>query len=387
MAKGVETDAVNDAGSKVAKVLQICLSDGKGGMELYVDRVIEDLKEEGVEVIGICLGQTRIETYFERNQVAFKAFSSNGEALRNVWRIRRWLIDENVRVIHCHKSSDLRLTALLKILLPSIRVLYTDHVGGQRAKKSPYHRFAYGNVDRVLSISQATHARNVRNLPVARERVICLPHGVNTDTYRPVTDADTIKAKRLELGIPESAVAIGLPGRVTPGKGQDVWVKALLQLPEELDFFAVSIGGTDYASGGTETFYQTLLKMIEGTPLANRIRFLGHRSDLTEILPVLDLVCIPSENEAFGLTIIESMACAMPIIGSNTGSLPELVSPECGVLVDPFDVNAWRDAQASLIEDDARRRAMGAAARARVERHFSHKQHVKRLMAYYDALS
>ncbi|UYF99986.1 glycosyltransferase family 4 protein [Halomonas sp. GD1P12] len=397
MAKGLETDGVeaggantegdHPAGGKAAKVLQLCMSDGKGGMELYVDRVIEDLHAEGVEVIGICLRQTRIETYFQRHGVAFKAFSSNLDALKNAWRIRRWLIDENVRIVHCHKSSDLRLTALLKLLLPNLRVLYTDHVGGQRAKKSPYHRFAYRNVDYVLSISQATHARNVNNLPVPRERVICLPHGVNIDTYHPVTDRASIAAKRAELGIPESAVAIGLPGRVTPGKGQDVWVKALLALPQELDFFAVSIGGTDYASGGTEEFYQTLVELIDGTPLADKIRFLGHRSDLTEILPVLDLVCIPSENEAFGLTIIESMACAMPIIGSNTGSLPELVDKDSGVLVGPFDIDAWQRAMAALIEDDARRRAMGAAARTRVERHFSNRQHVKRLMGYYDALA
>lgn len=369
------------------KVLQLCMSDGKGGMELYVDRIVEDLQAEGVEVIGICLHQTRIETYFARHDVPHLAFDSNGQALKSVWRIRRWLIDEGVRVIHCHKSSDLRLTALLKLVLPSIRVLYTDHVGGQRAKKSPYHRFAYQNVDRVLSISQATFARNVKNLPLPRERVICLPHGVNTDTYHPALNAAAVAAKRCELGIPESAVVIGLPGRVTPGKGQDVWVKALLALPEQLNFFAVSIGGTDYASGGTETFYDSLTAMIEGSSLAGRIRFLGHRADLAAILPALDLVCIPSENEAFGLTIIESMACAMPIIGSNTGSLPELVDEASGVLVAPFDALAWRDAMVELIENDARRRAMGAQARARVERHFSNRQHVKRLTSYYDALS
>lgn len=369
------------------KVLQLCMSDGKGGMELYVDRVIEDLQAEGVEVIGICLSDTRIETYFQRNGVAYRAFKSNLQALGSAWGLRRWLIDEHVRVIHCHKSSDLRLTALLKLLLPSIRVLYTDHVGGQRPKKSPYHRFAYGNVDRVLSISQATFARNVKNLPLPRERVTCLPHGVDTTTYRPATNAAAVAAKRAELGIPEGAVAIGLPGRVTQGKGQDVWVKALLELPDELDFFAVSIGGTDYASGGTEAFYRELVAMIKGTPLADKIRFLGHRADLAEILPALDLVCIPSENEAFGLTIIESMACAMPIIGSNTGSLPELVDEASGVLVGPFDVAAWRDALAALIEDDARRRAMGEAARQRVERHFSNRQHVKALIGYYEALA
>ena len=240
MAKGVEAEGVKSAGiktegghqasGKAAKVLQLCMSDGKGGMELYVDRVIEDLNAEGVEVIGICLRQTRIETYFQRHGVAFKAFSSNLDALKNAWRIRRWLIDENVRIVHCHKSSDLRLTALLKLLLPSLRVLYTDHVGGQRAKKSPYHRFAYRNVDYVLSISQATHVRNVNNLPVPRERVICLPHGVNIDTYHPVTDKERIAAKR--------AISYGYRNVLWFAGGAEAWEAAGFKLqpatPEEV---------------------------------------------------------------------------------------------------------------------------------------------------------
>ncbi|MBZ5487401.1 glycosyltransferase family 4 protein [Halomonas aquamarina] len=365
------------------KVLQLCMSDGKGGMELYVDRVIEDLKEEGWEVLGICLENTKVEAYMQRNDVAYKAFKSTLAALANVVGIRRWLVDQGVKVMHCHKSSDLRLSSLLKCLMPDLKVLYTDHVGGRRPKKNPYHRFAYGKVDRVLSISQATHQRNVSNLPVPRERIVCLPHGVNIDTYRPCHDGQAIRAKRDALGVPDGAVVIGLPGRVTPGKGQDIWVKALLALDPSLDFHALSIGGTGYASGGTESFYAELQAMIAGTPLAQKITFLGHRNDLTEILPVLDLVCIPSENEAFGLTIIESMACGMPIIGSNTGSLPELVDSACGVLVGPYDVSAWARAIGTMVQDEAGREAMGRAARERVEQRFSNKRHVKCLIEYY----
>ncbi|OJA06232.1 glycosyltransferase family 4 protein [Halomonas sp. QHL1] len=365
------------------KVLQLCMSSGKGGMEIYVDRAIEDLKEEGWEVIGICLENTKVEAYMQLNGVAYKAFKSNLAALANVLGIRRWLIDQGVKVVHCHKSSDLRLSALLKCLMPNINVLYTDHVGGRRTKKSPYHRFAYGKVDRVLSISQATHQRNVSNLPVPPKHVICLPHGVNISTYRPCHDAQAIRAKRDALGVPDGAVVIGLPGRVTPGKGQDVWVKALLALNPALDFYALSIGGTDYASGGVESFYAELQGLIVGTLLEGKISFLGHRSDLAEILPVLDMVCIPSENEAFGLTIIESMACGMPIIGSNTGSLPELVDSASGVLVGPHDIDAWATAMGTMVRDDTGRQAMGRAARARVEQHFSNKKHVKRLIELY----
>ena len=81
------------------KVLQLCLSDGKGGMELYVDRVIEDLVSEGWEVRGICLKDTKVESYMQRNEVPYKAFSSNGQALSQLFSIRRWLIKEGISVI------------------------------------------------------------------------------------------------------------------------------------------------------------------------------------------------------------------------------------------------------------------------------------------------
>ena len=63
--------------------------------------------------------------------------------------------------------------------------------------------------------------------------------------------------------------------------------------------------------------------------------------------------------------------------------MPELLSADAGVLVGPFDVPAWREAMDNLIRDAATRKAMGLAARRRVEEHFSNKQHVKRLMEIY----
>ena len=78
------------------KVLQLCLSDGKGGMELYVDRVMEDLQAEGWDVIGICLKGTKVEAYMQRNGVPYKAFASNGQALANIFSLRRWLVENRV---------------------------------------------------------------------------------------------------------------------------------------------------------------------------------------------------------------------------------------------------------------------------------------------------
>ncbi len=97
----------------------------------------------------------------------------------------------------------------------------------------------------------------------------------------------------------------------------------------------------------------------------------------------MDIVCVPSRNEAFGLTVIEAMAAGKAVVGSDSGALPELIEPATGRLAPPDDPAAWGRALAELADDAARREAMGEAARARVARDFTLETHVAGLVAAY----
>ncbi|WP_445003692.1 glycosyltransferase [Halomonas mongoliensis] len=370
------------------KVLHICLSSGWGGLEMYPSRIIPELARQGWQAHGLALAGSRVAESFREAGVEPLTLASKGRALLAAGRVLAYLKAHGIGVLHCHKSSDLRLGALLVTLRPSLRLFFTDHMGVTRPKKDPYHRWAYGKVTRLLSISEATRARNLAAFPLPAERIRRLYLGIDPAPYAPCLDEEARLALRRELGVPEGAVAIGLPGRLTPGKGQEVWVEALARLAEarpELAWHGVLIGGLTAQEGSDEAHVAALRERIKALGLEARITFTGFRRDLPRLFEALEVVCVPSRNEAFGLTVIEAMAAGRAVIGSDSGAIPELLDGETGRLAPAEDATAWAAAMAELAGDAELRRRLGAAARRRVEEDFTLAAHVASLIEEYES--
>ncbi|MDN3555968.1 glycosyltransferase family 4 protein [Halomonas maura] len=368
------------------KVMQLCLSNGWGGLEMYPARIIPELARQGWETHGLALEGSRVAASLEDAGVTPLTVPSRGKALWRVGRILAYLKTHEVDVVHCHKSSDLRLGALLTTLRPGLRLFFTDHMGVTRPKRDPYHRWAYGRLTRLFSISETTRARNLRAFPLPSERIRRLYLGIDPTPYVAGLAADERRALRAELGVPEGAAAIGMPGRITPGKGQAVWVEALARLAEawpELAWHGVLIGGLAAGEGSNEAFVAELRERVAALGLTERIRFAGFRGDLPRCLEALDIVCVPSRNEAFGLTVIEAMAAARPVVGADSGAIPELVDATTGRLAAPEDPDAWAAALGELGADAALQHRLGQAGRARVLEAFTLAAHVRALVAEY----
>ncbi len=370
------------------KVMQLCLSNGWGGLEMYPARIIPELARQGWEAHGLALEGSRVAASLEAAGVTPLTVPSRGQALWRVGRILAYLKAHGIEVIHCHKSSDLRLGALLATLRPGLRLFFTDHMGVTRPKRDFYHRWAYGRVTRLFSISEATRARNLRAFPLPAERIRRLYLGIDPAPYVADLGDHERATLRGELGVPEGAVAIGLPGRITPGKGQRVWVEALAALAEnrpDSAWHGVMIGGLTAEEGSNAAFVEALRERVETLGLGSRLTFAGFRADLPRCLQALDVVCTPSRNEAFGLTVIEAMAAGRPVVGASSGAIPELVSPDTGRLADPESPEAWAAALAELVDDGALRERLGVAGRARVLEDFTLARHVEALVAEYGA--
>ncbi|MCK2185050.1 glycosyltransferase family 4 protein [Halomonas getboli] len=370
------------------KVMQLCLSNGWGGLEMYPARIIPELARQGWEAHGLALDGSRVAASLEAAGVTPLTVASRGQALWRVGRILAYLKAHGIEVIHCHKSSDLRLGALLATLRPGLRLFFTDHMGVTRPKRDPYHRWAYGRVTRLFSISEATRARNLQAFPLPAERISRLYLGIEPAPYVADLADDERDRLRTELGVPEGALAIGLPGRITPGKGQRVWIEALAALAEcrpDMAWHGVVIGGLTANEGSNAAFVEALRERVEALGLGARVTFAGFRADLPRCLQALDVVCTPSRNEAFGLTVIEAMAAGRPVVGASSGAIPELVSPDTGRLADPEAPEEWAAALAELVDDGALRERLGAAGRARVLEDFTLARHVEALVAEYAA--
>ena len=110
-----------------------------------------------------------------------------------------------------------------------------------------------------------------------------------------------------------------------------------------------------------------LEQLAKFPPLAGRVHFLGWRHDTASIYADLDLVLLTSDNEGMPVTIIESLASAVPVVATAVGGVPDLVRDGInGILTPPRDSQAIARASITLLQDPGRRARMGASGRESV---------------------
>ncbi|MFD1007880.1 glycosyltransferase [Oceanisphaera ostreae] len=358
-------------------VAHICLSKGWGGLEMYPARVSKYLPEQGWQAVAICLKGGKVAQSFHNVGSDVFEVDSQASAFVGIRKLVNWLKIKKVTVLHCHKSSDLRLAAILKKII-GCRVIFTEHMGVTRPKKDLIHRWVYSHVDQVLSISDVTLARNIKALPVDPSKIKRLWLGTEfQDPDRTVIDI------KQELGLPEQQLIIGLPGRLCPGKGHLVLLDAFKLLQNDSDFKDAKlliVGGLSAQDGADEDFIRGLKNKIDDAKLTDKVIFSGFRADMPNLLAIMDVVCIPSKNEAFGLTAIEAMAAGKKIVAASSGALPEIIA-NTGLLASPDSAESFALAIKKIQQKDYQE--ISHSAKNRAKNIFSIHAHVLALSVIY----
>jgi len=189
-----------------------------------------------------------------------------------------------------------------------------------------------------------------------KPRVTVINPGIDLDRFVPGT-ADP--ALRAELG-GAGRHLVGIVGRVDPRKGVQIVVEAMAHAAGAAANAAlVVVGGT--GTGPPEFFDEVKAKAT--ALLGDRVRFVGKRTDIPDVLRCLDVLVNASVAEPFGLSALEAQACGVPVIGTASGGLVEFVEHEVtGLLVPPFDPIALAAAlDRMLVDADLRARCVEAA--------------------------
>lgn len=152
--------------------------------------------------------------------------------------------------------------------------------------------------------------------------------------------------------------------RMEPLKGHAVLLDALAQLRDRAGWMCRLAGG---AQRPHEARYMASLRARADTlGIADRVEFLGERSDIRELLAEADIYCQPNiEPDAFGISLIEAMGAGLPVVTSALGGAAEIVDGTCGVLVTPRDSSGLASELSALLDDRGRRDRLGAGGPAR----------------------
>lgn len=165
---------------------------------------------------------------------------------------------------------------------------------------------------------------------------------------------------RHNLGIADDTAIILQVGRLERYKGYQLHLQALSKLPRDLPWQAWIVGGTQRPAEAA--FLQDLTNYVAEQGLTNRVRFLGQRSDVPQLMRAADIFCQPNERaEPFGIVFIEALAAGLPVVTTNLGGGAEIVTPHCGVLTAPGDVQELTAALTGLLTNPTLRHTLGSS--------------------------
>jgi N-acetyl-alpha-D-glucosaminyl L-malate synthase BshA len=290
-------------------------------------------------------------------------------------------------LLHVHYAIPHSVSALLarQMLaargrrLPFVTTLHGTDITlvGLDRSYLPITRYAIQESDGVTSISQYLKDKTLEDFGITRD-IEVVPNFVNCDVYRPITDDATRTEARKRLAPSGDAILMHLSNFRPVKRVVDV-VKIFAQVSRALPAQLVLVGdGPDRSAAEW---------LAHDLGIQSRIHFIGKQERVNELLPLADLMLMPSEQESFGLAALESMACKVPAVATRVGGVPELIDDgETGLLYEVGDVDGMAAGCISLLQDRDRFEAMRDAARRTAQKRFCSTLVLPHYVQYYESV-
>ena len=369
---------------RVAHIIKVTLI---SGAERHLLFLLEGLRERGADAHLIILverdkpmddmmGEARA-----RGIPSLRLIIHRDYDLRLLWRLRRALCEIKPDIVHTHLvHADLfgyfaAKAAGVGVVISS---RHLDDAFRYRSRWRRINRRMWRMIDGGIAISAAMKrfALEIEEAPPDKVKVVL--YGMRYDW---LSDEDIRLARqslRDELGLPADVQFLGMACRLVEQKGIPYALEALRRIRSEFPRAHLVIAG----DGEKAAELRRLASLLS---IADRVHWLGWRSDAADLMAAFDVFLLPSLHEGFGLVLLEAMSRRVPIIASRVSAIPEVVQHgETGILVEPRDADALAKAMTRLLNDRALRKYMGLLGAARLEEHFSVERMVSGTLAVYE---
>lgn len=282
--------------------------------------------------------------------------------LRALRTLTTLLADGHYDVVHTHSAKAAALGRMAAVRAGVPRIVHTLHGFPfhefqslpKRAGYVAVERYLGRHTDAFLAVGGAVAAEAVRRGIAAPDRIRVVDPAIeHTDRPRGVKAR---AAARRRLAAPVGARLVGTVGRVDYQKAPEHFVDAIAALGRD-EVYAVWIGD------GPQR--QAIEARARRRGLSDRFRCLGHREDVAELLPGLDVFAMASRYEGMPCAIVEAMAAGVPVVATAVNAVPDLVVPgESGILVRAQRPEQLAAAIAHLLDHPAAAARMTARADA-----------------------
>lgn len=327
----------------------------------YEGRLSTALEQARITHYSIKMGVIR-RCYFNLpGVVRYLAYLAYG-----VWQLGRLVKQHKIDLIHSNTSAVLG-GALVARLYGLPHVWHVHEILGKPAWLGRLiYRFILANSTRVVAISQAV-ARQIDERG-SRPDIQVIWDGIDCATFSAQVDG---QAFRDRWGVQDGETVVGVVGRISHWKGQELFLEAASQAAMILPQLRFIIVGDPVP--GDEARLTGLHTQARQLGLADKVNFVPFTANAPQVMRALDILVLPSTlPEPLGLVVLEAMASERPVIAAAHGGPLETVEPgESGLLFPPRDAGALAEAMINLARDHNRRKEMGYKGRERVLNHFS----------------
>jgi len=291
-------------------------------------------------------------------------------------QILRAIKEHSIDILHTHDfRSD--MFGLMCSKIAHIPVVSTCHGWIANSFKGKLYtsidKFSLRFFDRIIAVSQTMHGQ-LRALGVKQNNISVIRNALIIDNYKPDRSKQSF---REELGFNESVKLIVNIGRLSPEKGQDIFIEAAKELSSFKDIKFILIGvGPEQAR---------LEQMIDHYGIADNVIFTGYRSDMLNIYNSVDLVVQSSYTEGMPNVILESLLMQVPVVATSVGGTAEVVEDNVtGLLIESHNLEQLTDGIRHFIDNPDYHSGMAAKGREFISKNFDHNLRVHRLMDVYD---
>lgn len=355
------------------KVVHLTYSLGFGGLEQVIVNLINNSQGYAFEHVIVTLTEEQdLYPSIEPDTPIYCLYKSPGNDLATHVKLFRLLRSLNADVLHTYNFGTIEYHCTAR--LAGIKTLvHADHgrggdsSGGSDRLRNLVRKFSALFLKQYVVVSPDLYQWARDELHISEDKLQLIYNGVNLEEYRPGNE----KFDRY---------TICTVGRAHPVKNQAMLIQAFARAREA----DPSFGQAQLLLVGDGPCLPELEQLVTSLQLRDHVQLLGYREDVAGILRKSHVFVLSSLYEAMPMTLLEAMACELPVVSTDVGGVQHLVSDEEGWLVPSDNAQAMADTLLSLFRDHDACRKKARAGKEMVVANYSIDVMVNRYAAIYD---
>jgi len=301
--------------------------------------------------------------------------------LAAIVRLVRLIKRENIDIIHANSLWTLKFCTIASIIskVPTIAMIHAYPKIHSRLKRIAHvltRRFCYSRAKWVIAVSNVLKYALIED-KAPPEKIVVIPNGIEAEWF-----ADSVD---LPKGKTKTVLTVG---RLHPGKGQQVFLKAAAIVHAKFPDTRFIIAGEEYRTSLEDLgFNQTLIDLAQELGISDSVEFVGYTGNLRELYRQASVVVLASFEETFGLVALEAMAAARPIVASRIPGVTELVQDgQTGLLFEAGSHEDLAEKVIALLSDESLALSLSENALSVAGSKYSLTNTVKRLEGIYSSM-